>query len=220
MHQGPAHAQNVIEPEAWTDTGVRRTRREPDSYRALAKRLWDDNQRLRRQVEELLAFQELAYTDPLTGLGNRRRFDERIKQEWSRWQRYGASFSVVMIDLNGFKQINDTWGHAIGDSALCTLASYLVGAAREVDFVCRLGGDEFALLLPHTTSEGGQALIDRIGHTLRTEPLRLAEGQELCLEAGFGIATTTSDTANAAELIEQADAAMYHSKRSSHLRTV
>jgi diguanylate cyclase (GGDEF)-like protein len=95
-----------------------------------------------------------------------------------------------------------------------------VGAAREVDFVCRIGGDEFALLLPHTTNEGGQALIDRISHTLRTEPLRLADGQELSLKAGFGIATTTSDSANTAELIEQADAAMYQSKRSGQLCTV
>jgi diguanylate cyclase (GGDEF)-like protein len=134
-----------------------------------------------------------------------------------RWKRYRTPFSVMVIDLNGFKQINDTWGHAFGDLALCSLAKHLSECCREVDEVCRIGGDEFALLLPHTGPNGAQVLADRMAATLPQLPNPTLGGPPIKLVASFGIAATDAGVPDAEHMMHAADAAMYDSKRGQAL---
>ncbi|MHB1499598.1 MAG: GGDEF domain-containing protein [Candidatus Dormibacteria bacterium] len=142
-----------------------------------------------------------AREDPLTGLANRRWFDERLDEELERSRREGSSLSVVMSDLDGFKTVNDHSGHAAGDRVLRELASAWRGEVRAGgDFVARLGGDEFAVLSPGADALGVHRLTKRLGETL-------PEG----VHASFGVASWDG-TESGADLIRRADQAMYQSK--------
>ena len=115
--------------------------------------------RLREENERLAA---LAYRDSLTGLRNRRCFGERLSEELCRLKRSPAALSVICIDVNNFKQVNDTAGHMAGDTALIAVARVLEALVRTEDIVCRLGGDEFAVLLPDTQREQAARVLERI----------------------------------------------------------
>ncbi len=116
--------------------------------------------RLREENERLVS---LAYRDGLTGLRNRRCFDERLSEELCRLKRNSADgLSIICIDVNGFKHINDTRGHAAGDAALASVARLLETLVRAEDLVCRLGGDEFVVLLPDTQRGQGERVVERI----------------------------------------------------------
>lgn len=187
---------------------------------AYIQELVEENRKLRQRVQQLATFQQLAYTDPLTSLGNRRRFDSCLANEWCRWQRYGAAFSVVVIDMDGFKQINDTRGHKFGDLALLAMTEHLLRSTREVDEVCRLGGDEFVVILPHTDLEGARAVAERITSGMPTVSSDEAPHDACRLRASVGLAVVRTDMRSANELLEEADGAMYTSKRGSELVAV
>ena len=114
---------------------------------------------LRKENERLLA---LAYRDPLTGLRNRRCFSERLAEELCRHQRRHAPVSVICLDVNGFKHLNDTKGHLAGDSALVGVGQFLETLTRAEDLCCRMGGDEFAVLLPDTDAAQCRVVVQRI----------------------------------------------------------
>ncbi|MFZ9889990.1 MAG: GGDEF domain-containing protein, partial [Myxococcota bacterium] len=123
-------------------------------------------ERLQEELEQLRAENQrlasLAYRDPLTGLRNRRCFSERLDEELRRMRRHGeGSLSLLLIDLNGFKRLNDTRGHAAGDAALIAVGRTLEAMVRTEDLVCRLGGDEFAVLLPGTDLAGAEDVEER-----------------------------------------------------------
>jgi diguanylate cyclase (GGDEF)-like protein len=118
---------------------------------------------LRRENERLAA---LAYRDPLTGLRNRRYFSERFAEEVCRAHRRHTVMSVICVDINDFKHLNDTQGHAAGDEALCAVARYLESMTRTEDCCCRIGGDEFAVLLPDTDAAQCQAVMQRLRNHL------------------------------------------------------
>jgi diguanylate cyclase (GGDEF)-like protein len=142
-----------------------------------------------------------ARTDSLTGIGNRKAFDERLKLLGAIHERHGTPFSVVLIDVDQLKAVNDRDGHAAGDDLLRRLAALLVRSVRESDFVGRIGGDEFALLLPQTPPEGAQAVMTRIlTETGRSTPL------------SAGIAGSLADE-SAVDLLRRADSALYTAKR-------
>ncbi len=114
-------------------------------------------------VRELAAaLAEQAVRDPLTGLYNRRFFDETLAQQIETARRYGRELSLVLFDLDRFKEVNDTLGHQAGDTVLKTFARLLLATARKADFVCRIGGDEFAVLLPETEISKARKMIDRV----------------------------------------------------------
>lgn len=117
---------------------------------------------LERLREENVRLAALAYRDALTGLRNRRCFGERLSEELCRLKRSGGHLSVVCIDVNDFKRLNDTEGHAAGDAALCAVAQVLETLVRAEDLVCRLGGDEFVVLLPDTDRAQAERVVDRI----------------------------------------------------------
>ena len=167
-------------------------------------------ERLEKANADLL---NLAITDPLTGLLNRRKFEEAIAQEVARALRYGP-LSLLMIDLNLFKQVNDRYGHQIGDEALKTVAGVLKSSCRSTDTCARLGGDEFAVILPHTDAAAAEVVRDRILHCMARTPVPAAAHQ-LVLSLSIGIANLPEDAADCAALMAAADSAMYLVKQAS-----
>ena len=153
-----------------------------------------------------------AYQDPLTGLPNRALFMDRLKGSLQSAVRHGTHVTVLFIDLDRFKDVNDSLGHAAGDELLAWFADRLRESVRGEDAAARLGGDEFAILLEQTAGDGaGRAVAKRLLHALRN-PLRLA-GREVFVSASVGIAASGSCAGTADELLRNADIAMYHAKR-------
>ena len=146
---------------------------------------------------------ESATQDSLTELPNRREFDRLLAREFERSSRYGEIFSLAFIDIDRFKQLNDTRGHAAGDTLLRQVADTIQEACRASDVPARLGGDEFALLLPQTTQFEGAALCER----LRAEVETLAD-----VSISWGVAEYPTHGVTASTLTRAADAAMYASK--------
>ncbi len=163
-----------------------------------------------RRLEEL---ERLALHDALTGLPNRLLLDDRLRQGLLQAQRRGEPLAVLLLDLNGFKQVNDTLGHHMGDRLLQQLAPRLAGPLRKSDTLARLGGDEFAVLLapPTDLEEAGRA-AERLVASL-AEPFTI-DGARLEVGASVGVALYPDHGVDAAELLRRADAAMYAAKRS------
>ena len=158
--------------------------------------------------------QELATRDELTGVLNRREFDRRLRGEWQRSLSLQRPLALLMLDLDRFKQINDTHGHPVGDQVLRHVARLLVGQVRPVDCLARYGGDEFALLLVETDHHGAGATAARLRALLRATPC-LVPGQPLAItvEISAGVAAWPKDADSLAGLIAAADAALYAGKR-------
>ncbi len=170
---------------------------------------------MQSQLEQSNArLDDLAHTDPLTGLANRRRLDGAFASSLS-CVRGGEASSVIALDIDHFKSYNDTYGHAAGDGVLCTVAGLLKQCVRPNDLVVRTGGEEFTIVLPGTGKEEALTLADRLRQTIAAHlwPLRL-------VTASFGVATATAfdEPSCAATFLEDADRALYHSKQSGRNR--
>jgi len=155
----------------------------------------------------------LSVTDPLTGLLNRRRFEEVIRNEVARALRYGP-LSLLMIDLNFFKAVNDRYGHQAGDEVLKAVARVLRSSCRETDTCARLGGDEFAVILPHTDSAAAAVVRERILTAASQTMVPIGE-RAVRLSLSIGTATLGADASDAERLIAAADADMYRVKQAS-----
>jgi diguanylate cyclase (GGDEF)-like protein len=174
-------------------------------------RLSRQNAVLRREVAKLQVFRAMAYRDPLTGLWNRRYFEERLNEEHSRSQRAGSGrrFSVLVVDINDFKAISDAHGHPVGDVLLKWAGEFLHTHLRTHDVPCRTGGDEFAVLLPDVSSEDAARLVAR----LREQLVVANTSRDIPLGMSLGAATWPDAGAAAADLIAHADEEMYADKR-------
>jgi len=174
-------------------------------------RLEEQNARLRRSVARLRVYRDMAYRDPLTGLWNRRYFDERLKEELSRAQRAGQRlcFSVAIADLNGFKEINDQYGHLVGDELLKWVGKFLTTHLRTHDVACRTGGDEFMLLLPDLSAADAVHVIERFRTQLRHANL----DRVVPVSLSIGCASWPEISESCDALLASADAAMYEDKR-------
>jgi len=148
-----------------------------------------------------------ARTDPLTGLPNRRAFDEDYEVLWKSAERYGYPLAVLILDLSGFKEVNDRFGHAAGDRALRDVAQVLSTLVRNGDRVYRWGGDEFAVLLPHTTLDGAVQAAKRYAAAVEKVCL-----ESHCIRANVGAAAYPEDAVNPKELLILADSRMYQAK--------
>lgn len=154
-----------------------------------------------------------ARQDTLTGLPNRRGLDERLEAEIVQTSRTGGVFSVMMLDVDGFKQVNDTWGHEAGDEILRQVASALIGTVRSSDFLARYGGDEMTLILPGTDLTQAQVVVRKIQEHMQTLHLSLPAGQTVTLSLSGGIALYPRHGETAASLMRAADEALYRAKR-------
>jgi diguanylate cyclase (GGDEF)-like protein len=174
-------------------------------------RLERQNVTLKRAIARLQVYRAMAYRDPLTGLWNRRYFEERLKEEFSRSRRAGAGrrFSVAVIDINGFKEINDQHGHQAGDGLLKWVGEFLVAHLRTHDVACRTGGDEFMLLLPDLSGADCVPVIAR----LRDQLGRANSGRAVPVSLSIGSASWPEVSDSCDKMLDIADAAMYEDKR-------
>ena len=178
-------------------------------------RVWDGGHnsvretllRLNRQLEDVL---EATKRDALTGLYNRAHFESALRRKIEHANRRTDTLAVALVDLDGFKEVNDGQGHATGDLALRQVARLLSSQARDTDVVARYGGDEFAWLMPGTTVEAALAVADRIRRLVKEANAE----SELPLTLSIGIAACPEDATSMAELMDLADTAMYHAKGS------
>jgi diguanylate cyclase (GGDEF)-like protein/PAS domain S-box-containing protein len=161
--------------------------------------------------------QRLAITDSVTNLYNRRGFYELARREIERSRRFGHSLSVIMMDLDQLKSVNDTYGHAVGDQVLRTLADRLSQHVREFDILCRYGGDEFALLLPETDLFMAASVAERLRASIADEPIK-TEGGPVPVTISLGVTKATPNTTNLEELLKSADRALYAAKQGGRNR--
>jgi diguanylate cyclase (GGDEF)-like protein len=160
-----------------------------------------------------------AATDSLTGLANRWSFDEELALEWRRAHRIGDSLSLVLLDLDDFKQVNDTYGHPAGDAVLRTIGELLLAGVRQIDLAARYGGEEFVILAPESDLKGALQLARRLRASIRKKSILLPDGKRVKVTASFGVATA-GELASAEELIVAADEALYEAKRAGKDRVV
>jgi diguanylate cyclase (GGDEF)-like protein len=165
-----------------------------------------------------------GFTDPLTELHNRRYLDQRLNEELARAGRYRQSLSCLFIDVDHFKQINDTYGHQAGDIALRELANRIRSQLRASDIATRFGGEEFALLLPHTTLTEALMLAERIRLEVNSQPFPLDDGSSLQLSVSIGVSEThplsnkSQQKADGEQLLAHADQALYMAKANGRNR--
>jgi len=168
--------------------------------------LFITNARLHKEVERL------AVTDGLTGLYNHRHFQERLSEEFQRIERIPQSLSMILIDLDHFKKINDIYGHPAGDVVLKGLASILKKTLRGIDIIARYGGEEFAAVLLNTESKGAYKIAERLRIKVMHTPFFAGENK-LLLTLSIGIATYPHDAVTKEELISRTDQALYYAKK-------
>jgi len=170
-----------------------------------------DNARLHRIVERQ------ALVDGLTGLANRRRSESALDEEIVRASRLGSDLTLAILDIDHFKEVNDRYGHAAGDSVLKELALILNHSLREIDTAGRWGGEEFALILPGTDTAGGARLCERIRETLAERRIPIEDGMAVSVTASFGV-SGFGHTGSRERLLAAADEALYRAKRGGRNR--
>ncbi|GAB6061322.1 diguanylate cyclase [Deferrisoma palaeochoriense] len=199
--------------------------------RALQKRLFRQNLELEAKNQQLEALarqldaanQELrllSVTDGLTKAYNHRHFQERLRAEYARATRHGEPLACVMIDLDRFKRINDTYGHPVGDRVLVHLVEVLKEGVRGEDLVARYGGEEFVLLLPKTDAAHARALAERLRARIEAEPVPIGDGATLPVTVSMGVADLVPGSRDRSpdELLKAADEALYRAKTNGRNR--
>jgi len=162
--------------------------------------------------------ERLANTDALTGLANRRHFLDALDKELDRSARYERPVSLVLMDLDHFKDVNDSYGHAAGDKVLKGAARVLLDVCRDVDLAARLGGEELVLLLPETEAEGARAVAERVRRKIETARFRSPVGDQFRVTASLGVASVGSGSVTPGALLQRADEAMYSAKEEGRNR--
>ncbi len=202
MHEVSARVKSMLRLKALQDTLVEKNK---------------ELDRINRELEEKrAALEQLSRTDGLTGLVNRRHFDERLETEWARAMRYRAPLSCLLLDIDHFKRVNDTWGHQFGDTVLREVAGVARRTLRDVDVLARYGGEELIFLLPETTPEEAWRAAERL--RMGVEAMRLVcrtvePPETVRCTASIGVATAPGlELETAAELVQLADQCLYEAK--------
>jgi diguanylate cyclase (GGDEF)-like protein len=153
----------------------------------------------------------LSQKDPLTGAYNRRYFDEQSRIECARSHRYSQSLAILMIDLDKFKQVNDTHGHAAGDEVLKAIVQISGAALRKSDVLARFGGEEFVVLLPHADIKEATMLAERLRKAIETNEIK-TEDLTLHVTVSIGVSTLAANESDITDMLSRADHAMYNAK--------
>ncbi|OGC56144.1 hypothetical protein A2797_02195 [candidate division WWE3 bacterium RIFCSPHIGHO2_01_FULL_48_15] len=156
--------------------------------------------------EQLEQLKQEARTDHLTGILNRRGFEESLTTEFERSKRFGHTFSILFIDLDSFKEINDQFGHSRGDEVLRELTRLINQQVRKIDFLARLGGDEFVLVLPETTTRGAYSLAEKLRQKVKDSNLS-------SVTVSIGVASFPEHAPGLEDLLAVADSAVYKAKK-------
>jgi diguanylate cyclase (GGDEF)-like protein len=154
-----------------------------------------------------------AYSDTLTGLPNRRALDERLEEELQSARRNNYSFAVIMMDLDGFKNVNDTYGHSVGDDVLRLVFNQMARGVRNTDFLARYGGDELTLILTQSDMSSAQIVAEKIVEGMGRLKYKLPDGKKLNLGISGGIAIFPVNARNGPDMLRAADAALYQAKK-------
>ncbi|MBR9910969.1 MAG: GGDEF domain-containing protein [Gammaproteobacteria bacterium] len=179
------------------------------------QQLQKDVKKLRRKVKHL---DEQVHRDTLTGLFNFRHFSEALDHEIERTQRSGNATGLIMLDLDHFKAVNDTYGHEIGNQVLAHIAQLLQKTTRKLDIPCRYGGEEFAVILPSTDLLTSSQVAERLRYLIETSPLPLEQGN-IQLSASLGVDVYTHGRRQTLEeFVQRVDALLYQAKRSGRNR--
>jgi diguanylate cyclase len=179
----------------------------------LQQRLEKAEKQLVEQAAEIKAHESEARTDSLTGLCNRRAFDDELKRRIAEWQRKGTPCTLVLLDIDFFKKFNDTHGHQVGDEVLRQVAKVLAAQSREMDVPCRYGGEEFAVILPATAAVQACAVAERIRRAIESSTT-VCEGKSLKVTCSLGVsASAFAADDEVPRLIRRADDALYASKK-------
>ncbi|MFZ2855037.1 MAG: GGDEF domain-containing protein [Rhodocyclaceae bacterium] len=187
-----------------------------ERYNKLERRLWKVvliSDRLQNEMIELnQSLENMALSDSLTTLLNRHGMNLRLQVEWNRMKREGVPFGLMLIDIDHFKRINDTFGHAVGDRVLTELAKRLKTMTRSSDACCRWGGEEFLVLLPNTDRQGIEMVYQKLRDSLCDDPIRQENSQPIGLTFSAGAHIALADN-TPDESITRADNALYRAKR-------
>lgn len=214
-----ADLANVIEGILADTRNVRDTaQRSSDQLKSLREQVESANMQIARLQRELDETSELVRHDALTGTLNRKGLDEALERELGRARRKGSPVCIAMLDIDNFKQLNDTFGHKTGDEALRHLSEVIRNATRPQDLVGRYGGEEFLILLPETTLEDGIQAITRLQREL-TKRFFLADNQRILITFSAGVASVRGDE-DPYSAIDRADKAMYAAKRAGKNRVL
>jgi diguanylate cyclase (GGDEF)-like protein len=170
-------------------------------------------------TESMMSLEHLASTDELTGLLNRRALFERLETEIERSRRYASPLSLVLLDLDHFKQINDTHGHQGGDAVLRAVGTLISATKRTLDIGARYGGEELCILLPQTSIEGAFSFAETLRGNISELKVEYL-GQALAVTASLGVSSTGISKLDAKQLLALSDKAMYAAKREGRNRVV
>jgi diguanylate cyclase (GGDEF)-like protein len=181
------------------------------------RRLLETNQQLKQLNDE---FKLLSITDPLTGLFNRRHFDELMENEVGMSNRHGDPNSILLLDIDHFKAINDTYGHYVGDVVLKSLTNTLQNNIRHTDAICRLGGEEFAILCKRANKAGAMELAEKLRSTIEETPMIPETDDELMITVSIGVASVPDGNGQTTpkKLYKDVDTALYYSKNNGRNR--
>ncbi|MGO9569429.1 MAG: diguanylate cyclase [Desulfomonilaceae bacterium] len=209
LTDGAEHSAEVVEPNLGgtflvSVTPMETNGRQADRFVHVARDITE-----RKSFEDKL--RKLATTDSLTSIWNRRYFRSLVKRELDRTNRYGGELALMMIDLDHFKRINDTYGHAVGDEALKMVAAIGRATLRRIDIFARYGGEEFVIALPETPLEQAVQVAERLRLTLAETPIT-AETGPLRITVSIGLTVTVTGSADLNTLLQQADEALYQAK--------
>lgn len=180
---------------------------------------------LQRTLELMAAntkLEQLATTDPLTGIGNRRRMTEQINKELERSRRFRHPLSLLMVDIDHFKNVNDIYGHEAGDRAIVAVAKALAGGMRNIDMASRFGGEEFVLLMPETDIDVASGAAERLRSDVAALRIEGDNGEQITLTVSIGVAASAPEGVldSASSLISRADKALYQAKHEGRDRVV
>ena len=182
-------------------------------------RLEEQREEIKKLRDELRRVKEEANIDPLTGLRNRRSFERTLSEFFKDFKKFGYPFSLIMLDLDNFKEINDTYGHLVGDRVLKEVGNILRNYLRAKDVAARVGGEEFAVILPGITKDVAALVAERLRKVISNRTVEYGDSK-VNFTASFGVAEMRDDVESPEDLIREADEKLYRAKRTGKDKVV